>query len=1426
MTQFPICKSCSFLAIDYYEEISNTFEECLLETLIPESTFLLNENGAGILKTDKTYKTPWDNIQYDATFISCEAKKVENSIALIAGNTEPFSNDFNWISACQNKYSCEGFNKEEILHEKELNIYRGKVLPGTFPLLDVPQVPFSLLKARNYCPSLETLLKVFPIMDIEDPFDFEDSAFEDHEFFNVEPEEEIKFFCCDNEQMTFEELKLPKLTFEEYSEKLFTNFHDDKQVKNVSQICEQKYTASELTRSSMVDCNYTVSGIKNIFDDCSNMHTKDDVNIRKKSTKFVSPINVDRSKTEDLFSPKEMFNKHSEGALIDPEHTSIYKLSQNMNCTVNMFSESQHLNQYSTQIKTIDCGTFSDVKNTNNDKLDYTLDELPDPSKSTRIVNNFEELETTVDMPDYQNQSCVFPMEELSQFHQYSHDEDTNTEDSPTLNSDAINSYKEKLSNLQYQTNVDMKSTCVTERKAQLGNNQNPSPFFNSKALTSEPTDKIIKRNVDKMKPCSLNLSRPVDLLSGFIQRKFSFQSSNPKTDDSFKELPGSTSYKQYGNLVSKLQAKESRCTEDKFQSKEFDEESIPMLVHLEIKNLLVELPENYVRMLLSLEETAVPVLQSLMISDNFTFSPNLTLADIPPYKTCFLLNQEIKSCKDKNFKGFYEKLIENLEHEIDEWFENNSVHPKVKQLCQYLCEKYEFCKENNLKFKVIIILKKNLQVIFSSFDWAIKQNQINFRIHLIPENVILSFDTLIFKDQEETVYFINSSSISNDIPWSDLSFVIEFEPDNNSPWKQICNEQNIPHAFVRVINLPFKSLKDIQKLIIPAFDKAVTNPPKEDVKLLIVSASITSQYQLLYLLESKFQYTICIRHYAEILPLLHFADIVIDEKSALILVNNTLFSVEEFAEKLYEKISFLHLKYEICWIIIQSYIDKKSSDALKCMKTQNNFHKFYLSMVQLDCRNQSCKIKIFFANNVQETTDLIKQISSASLLSKEGVKVQISVPSQVTKEEIFLCSFPSLNPFVANLLLSDYSLHEILNFTAEDMCRKFDSVPVRFLQCFYSTNHKIYSLPSLEVYDKQHEVSRNSSLGSSSDSSYDFTLKPNFPEKLNYPQQISGLRAICYEQEEDIEDLEIPKKLTKYTTDAFGNQNIILSPSQEKYLHELDLDYMSLKISNKYEQLQNSYDDDEDDIPSDHSISNSIALYNSISKENQQEDSYCPFTFETLSSQISNDSHRSFERNADRSTNYSNPHSHLSKAKSEHDFVSQMEHRSVDLPVSQFHSISHRSIDNSPRKIRRPPLDFNQFKYNNNKRKLSSSDENSPVSQKVCRIQKGMVSKTVSKQDVTYNSPFDSQTICHSQSSNRKEAKVFPFMIRKNCFESSQNVKSKTSALAEDGSNFKSQHFSQWSDSQGLGSIPLTPRVKRRLGYEGVSGQTRLVFQ
>lgn len=32
--------------------------------------------------------------------------------------------------------------------------------------------------------------------------------------------------------------------------------------------------------------------------------------------------------------------------------------------------------------------------------------------------------------------------------------------------------------------------------------------------------------------------------------------------------------------------------------------------------------------------------------------------------------------------------------------------------------------------------------------------------------------------------------------------------------------------------------------------------------------------------------------------------------------------------------------------------------------------------------------------------------------------------------------------------------------------------------------------------------------------------------------------------------------------------------------------------------------------------------------------------------------------------------------------------------------------------------------------------------------------------------------------------------------------------------------------DFQGLGSIPLTPRLKRRLGYEGVSGQTRLVFQ
>lgn len=402
-----------------------------------------------------------------------------------------------------------------------------------------------------------------------------------------------------------------------------------------------------------------------------------------------------------------------------------------------------------------------------------------------------------------------------------------------------------------------------------------------------------------------------------------------------------------------------------------------------------------------------------------------------------------------------------------------------------------------------------------------------------------------------------------------------------------------------------------------------------------------------------------------------------------------------------------------------------------------------------------------------------------------------------------------------------------------------------------------MYTLPTPEKNEEQSEFSERSSYESSSGSNPKFQLRPNLQTVVSYSQNYSNFSAIRYEQAEGARDMRIPTHLSEYTTEIpFDNKKIDVSYSQEKSLQELDLDYMSLKICNKFEEYQSSYDDDINTPPED-KVANSIKLYNSFTKGNQHSD--FPFTFETLSTQISNESYLDSDSNVEFKENIDeNAYNQKLKVRSKSGFVSNQDNFNLEhevpisqfhtklncniktsqhttkrpalefnqfkyipsskrklstnddslspvpnlnfeheVPLSQFHTNSIFDKENSQQTMKRPSLEFNQCKYNpNNKRKLSAGDDSPPpVPTKACRIQKGMASKTVSKRDM-YKSPFDSQEGLPSPTPNRKEAKVFPFMIRKNYYQSSKNGTGRTSASTSvNGVNiFENHQLSQWS--------------------------------
>ncbi|GFV41552.1 uncharacterized protein TNCV_3627041 [Trichonephila clavipes] len=647
-----------------------------------------------------------------------------------------------------------------------------------------------------------------------------------------------------------------------------------------------------------------------------------------------------------------------------------------------------------------------------------------------------------------------------------------------------------------------------------------------------------------------------------------------------------------------------------------------------------------------------------------------------------------------------------------------------------------------------------------------------------------------------------------------DLILVIEYEYDSNSNWKQICSEKNISHAFVQVVDLPLKTLEEIQKL--NTAGRVDIQPLKENKTSLIISAFVTSQYQLLYLLESKLNSTICIRQYKEILPHLHFADIEVNEKSALILVSDVSFLVDDFPRILYERVSFLLLKYEICWIIIQEY--KENIGHLKHSKSTENFWKFFLSIDALSKKYHNCKIKMLHAHSIEHTSDLIKNVFSNSM---NGYGINISIPNHITKEEMFLVSFPSLNPYVVQHMISHCSLHEIMNLTLDKLLESWNFIPERFLKCFYSTIHKNCATAH-DSSDENLETTPDSDYEGNVKHNTDFELKPNYPESFNF--------TVNFEDSEENLDQDIYASSENFSYEnktnlqhVWTNEYDINKYSPEKSLQELDLDYMSLKLSDEFDGYSRYLSDD------DTININELKAYSTkcsvVSQEsyNTHENDYS-YTFESLNSKLPQYIPHVNSHNAQKKDNF---HQSFKELDDRLEFIANS---NVTTPVRE--AIS--SYDSSRKRI----LDFKQYMYTPRKRKFISEDpvqindeKLSPILKQSCKIQKGRVSKTVSKQDLEYNSPFNSQETASCPKRIVKQAKVTPFLKRDDCYGVFTDRMTKQPAVQEAVDTFFKHQLFQWSDSSLplKNSFPMTPLSTRKLSYEkvpGVKGQTRLVFQ
>nr|KAF6487337.1 shortage in chiasmata 1 [Rousettus aegyptiacus] len=336
---------------------------------------------------------------------------------------------------------------------------------------------------------------------------------------------------------------------------------------------------------------------------------------------------------------------------------------------------------------------------------------------------------------------------------------------------------------------------------------------------------------------------------------------------------------------------------------------------------------------------------------------------------------------------------------------------------------------------------------------------------------------------------------IGADFPWSNFSFVVEYNYVENSCWTKHCEKLNIPYRAFKVI-LPDTVLN--RNTLLDSFGGFLLEIQIPYV--FFASEGLLNTPQILQLLESKYNITLVERCCSESLKLFggteYYVLMTIDEHTAVILQDLKELNCEKASDNIIMRLMALSFQYSYCWIIL--YIKNTlNSEYHLTEKTLYHLALIYAALVSFGLKSEELDIKLIMSPGVEETALIIRQIADRSLMTSKRDPHEWLDKSWLevspSKEETYLLDFPCINPLVAQLMLNKGpSLHWILLATLHELQELLPEVPEKVLKHFCGTT-SLFKISSSSItkspqisspQENRNPISNFTSQSSASDAS------------------------------------------------------------------------------------------------------------------------------------------------------------------------------------------------------------------------------------------------------------------------------------------------------------------------------------------------------
>ncbi|XP_054440714.1 protein shortage in chiasmata 1 ortholog [Pteronotus mesoamericanus] len=354
--------------------------------------------------------------------------------------------------------------------------------------------------------------------------------------------------------------------------------------------------------------------------------------------------------------------------------------------------------------------------------------------------------------------------------------------------------------------------------------------------------------------------------------------------------------------------------------------------------------------------------------------------------------------------------------------------------------------------------------------------------------------------DGTSSCVVVHNQYIGADFPWSNFSFVVEYNHGENSCWTKHCEKLNIPFMAFKVI-LPDTVLK--RSNLLDSFGGFLL-----DIQIPYVffaSEGLLNTPEILQLLESNYNITLVERCCTESLKFFGgtecYVVVTVDEHTAIILQGLEELNYEKASDNIIMRLMALSFQYSCCWIIL--YARKTlNSEYYLTEKTLHHLALIYAALVSFGLKSEELDVKLIIAPGVEETALTVRQIADHTLMTSKRDPHEWLDKSWLevspAKEEMYLLDFPCINPLVAQLMLNKGpSLHWILLATLCQLQELLPEVPEKVLKHFCDITSlfkisptSITTSPQISSPQENRNQTRNFLLQSSASDSSDSAIQ------------------------------------------------------------------------------------------------------------------------------------------------------------------------------------------------------------------------------------------------------------------------------------------------------------------------------------------------